>query len=45
MVYKNIHIADKHFYRYKDLFAEGGEKALKGMNRHIPNIMNYLPVS
>ncbi len=23
------------FYRYKDLFAEGGESALKDMNQHV----------
>ncbi|QGN22314.1 IS481 family transposase [Elizabethkingia anophelis] len=30
------------FYRYKDLFAEGGESALKDMNRRVPNIKNRI---
>ncbi|MCT3960067.1 IS481 family transposase [Elizabethkingia anophelis] len=30
------------FYRYKDLFAEGGESALKDMNQRVPNIKNRI---
>lgn len=30
------------FYRYKDLFAEGGEQALKDMNRRVPNVKNRI---
>ncbi|MDH6303354.1 hypothetical protein M2459_000712 [Parabacteroides sp. PF5-5] len=30
------------FYRYKDLFAEGGEAALRDMNRRVPNIKNRI---
>jgi transposase InsO family protein len=28
------------FYRYKELFDEGGEEALKDMNRRVPNVKN-----
>lgn len=28
------------FYRYKELFEEGGEVALKDMNRRVPNVKN-----
>lgn len=30
------------FYRYKDLFAEGGEQAFKEMNRRGPNVKNCI---
>lgn len=30
------------FYRYKDLFDEGGEQALKDMNRRVPNVKNRI---
>ena len=30
------------FYRYKDLFAEGGEAALRDMNRRVPNVKNRI---
>ena len=30
------------FYRYKDLFAQGGEQALKDMNRRVPNVKNRI---
>jgi ACT domain-containing protein len=30
------------FYRYKDLFSEGGEEALREMSRKKPNIKNRI---
>jgi hypothetical protein len=30
------------FYRYKELFDEGGESALRDMNRRVPNIKNRI---
>jgi transposase InsO family protein len=30
------------FYRYKELFDEGGEIALKDMNRRVPNVKNRI---
>lgn len=30
------------FYRYKELFAEGGEQALRDMNRRVPNVKNRI---
>lgn len=30
------------FYRYKELFEEGGEQALKDMNRRVPNVKNRI---
>lgn len=30
------------FYRYKDLFAEGGEQTFKEMNRRVPNVKNRI---
>ena len=30
------------FYRYKELFEEGGEDALKDMNRRVPNVKNRI---
>lgn len=30
------------FYRYKELFEDGGEQALKDMNRRVPNVKNRI---
>lgn len=30
------------FYRYKELFEDGGEQALKDMNRRVPNVKNSI---
>jgi hypothetical protein len=30
------------FYRYKELFKDGGEQALKDMNRRVPNVKNRI---
>ncbi|MBK5721695.1 helix-turn-helix domain-containing protein [Dysgonomonas sp. Marseille-P4677] len=39
---KYLGYSRENFYRYKDLFSEGGEQALKDMNRRGPNVKNRI---